>query len=444
MDFTQKVARFITDRHLLEPTQRVIVAVSGGVDSVVLLDAMQQLGYQCIVAHCNFHLRGADADADAEFVARLAQTYQIPFHRSDFDTKAIAAERKISIEMAARDLRYAWFEQLRHAEQCSAIAVAHHANDNAETVLMNLTRGTGINGWCGIQAKNGHIVRPLLGCTRAEIAAYAHTRQLPYRTDATNADTIYRRNFVRHNIVPLFEQLNPAFIDTIARNSEYAADIRLIFNTFVQNVQTQICHATTLGFEIDTTRLLQQPAPRTLLFEFIRPYGFNSDNADTLLNNIGGTSGATCLADNYQAVVGRGKIVIAPRTATNNDNAVYQITDSDTEIFCPIHLKIERLDTKPATLKTDAHTAYFDADKIRFPLTLRHWQQGDTFVPFGMHGHKKVSDLFVDKKLNLIEKSKVWIMTTNDVIMWVLGIRSDQRFRVTDSTRRVLRITFLA
>ena len=161
MDIKDKVARFIADRHLLDPQQKVIVAVSGGADSVVLLNLLQQLGYQCIVAHCNFHLRGADANADAEFVARLAHNYRLPFRSIDFDTNAVAAERKISIEMAARDLRYAWFGQLRQTEQCSAIAVAHHANDNAETVLMNLTRGTGINGLCGIQARNGHIVRPL-------------------------------------------------------------------------------------------------------------------------------------------------------------------------------------------------------------------------------------------------------------------------------------------
>ena len=443
MDIKDKVARFIADRHLLDPQQKVIVAVSGGADSVVLLNLLQQLGYQCIVAHCNFHLRGADANADAEFVARLAHDYRLPFRSIDFDTNAVAAERKISIEMAARDLRYAWFEQLRQTEQCSAIAVAHHANDNAETVLMNLTRGTGINGLCGIQARNGHIVRPLLCCTRAEITDYAHTHQLAYCTDATNADTIYRRNFVRHNIVPLFEQINPAFIETFGRSIDYANDIRLIVNTFVQNVQAQICRKTTLGLEIDTTRLLQQPAPRTLLFEFIRPYGFNSDTTDTLFNNIGGTSGTTCLSQTHQAVVSRNKIVIVPHT-NKPDDTTYHIGENDTEIFCPIHLKIERLDTMPATLKTDTHTAYFDADKIQFPLTLRHWQQGDTFVPFGMRGRKKISDLFVDKKLDLVEKSQTWLMTSNDQIMWVLGIQTDNRFRITSGTRHLIRITFLA
>ncbi|MGN0187036.1 MAG: tRNA lysidine(34) synthetase TilS [Paludibacteraceae bacterium] len=442
MDIKEKVARFINRQHLLAPTQRIVVAVSGGADSVVLLNILQQLGYQCIIAHCNFHLRGADADADADFVAQLARKYQIPFHRNDFDTNTIAAERKISVEMAARDLRYAWFEQLRLAEKCDAIAVAHHANDNAETVLLNMARGTGINGLCGIQAKNRHIVRPLLDCTRAEIIAYAHAHHLAYRTDATNAETIYRRNFVRHNIVPLFEQLNPAFIETIARNIEHTNDIRLIFNTFVQQTHDKICYDTPSGLHIDTEKLLQLPAPQTLLYEFIHPYGFNSDTVATLFNGIGGLSGISCLTEKYQAVVTRGKIIITPRSAT--DSNIYQITDSDTEIFQPLYLKIERLDTMPDTLKTDTHTAYFDADKIQFPLTLRHWQQGDTFVPFGMHGHKKVSDLFVDKKLNLIEKSKVWIMTSNDLIIWILGIRTDHRFRVTNRTRHLLRITFSA
>ncbi len=438
----KKVADFIDQHALLQPNERVLVAVSGGMDSVVLTDILVKLGYDCVLAHCNFHLRDADSDRDALFVEQLAENYGLSFRRIDFDTEKIAKQRKISIEMAARDLRYAWFEEIRQNEDCATIAVAHHANDSAETVLLNLTRGTGINGLCGILPKNGKIIRPLLCSKRDEIAKYATENELQFCTDKTNDDTKFRRNFVRHEIVPRLENLNPNFVETVAENARYLTDVKTIYETYLAEIRQKICTQTDAIFTIDTQELQHLPTPQTILFELLRNFGFNKEIVQSIFLSINGLNGKSFLSGNYEAVIERGKIVVKLR-AENDKKISFSIDETESELTQPIHLKIEKLEAIPEFEK-NPNIAYFDAEKLQFPLTLRHWQEGDTFVPFGMNGHKKVSDFFVDEKFSRHKKNETWFLISGNEILWIVGHRADNRFRVTKSTKNIIRLTFFS
>ena len=438
----QTIAAYIHAQNMPAPPAKILVTVSGGIDSVVLLDVLVQLGFRCVVAHCNFHLRGNDSDDDAKFVETKAQNYGIPFLRADFDTTKIAEQRKISIEMAARELRYAWFENIRKTEQCAAIAVAHNANDCAETLLLNIARGTGIDGMRGIQPVNGHIVRPLLCVTRKAIEDYAAQHTLEHRFDKTNDDTNIRRNFVRHKLLPLFEQINPAFVKTACNNAQNIAEAALIYHDRMAQIERETCKKMPNGnIEIDTKRLLKLPAPRTILFELLKPYRVPNNMADCIFDCINKTSGKTFATDSHRLIVDREKIVIAAHEKVCT--SVYRIQRDISEIHAPVHLKIERFDNTLPQLEKNPDIAYFDADKLKFPLVLRRWQTGDSFVPFGMTGRKKVSDLFVDCKFSLFDKENAWILTDeNDTIIWVVGLRADNRFRLTKSTKRALKLTY--
>ncbi len=421
------------------PPASLLVAVSGGIDSVVLLDVLLQMGYPCVVAHCNFHLRGDDSNQDAAFVEALAKKYGVPFRRIDFETEKVAHERKISIEMAARDLRYAWFADLLKTEKCTALAIAHNANDCAETMLLNLARGTGIDGLHGILPTNGEIIRPLLCCTRAEIEQYAESRHLQHREDRTNSDTAIRRNFVRHRLLPLFEEINPAFVPIMRRNAQNLTDVAEIYHFFIEKIREEICQNLPDGTtEIDTEKLLQQPASRTILYEILQPFGINSDTNDALFDSLHSVGATFCTAS-HRLLIDRGKIIVAPHNEIDANE--YQIAENQAEISIPISLKIEKIDDIPEISKSPK-MAYFDAEKVKFPLTLRRWRQGDAFVPFGMTGRKKVSDLFVDCKLSLFDKQNAWLLTSGNDILWVVGLRTDNRFRISKSTKTVLRLTY--
>lgn len=437
----QTIAAYMRAQKMPAPPAKILVAVSGGIDSVVLLDVLVRLGFQCVVAHCNFHLRGDDSDGDAQFVEALAQKYEIPLRRADFDTKKVAAERKISIEMAARDLRYTWFEQVRQEEECAATAIAHNANDSAETMLLNMARGTGIDGLRGIPAVNGDIVRPLLCVTRETIENYAERHALQHRFDATNDNTKIRRNFVRHKLMPLFEQINPAFVVTMRSNAQNMVDVATIYHEHIAQVGREICQTDQNGcIEIDTAQLLRQSAPRTILFELLKPYQVKSDMADAIFDSLGRISGKTFNTPSHRLLVNRGKVVIAAQGRAST--SIYQIQRNKAEITSPIHLKIDHFDYTLPRLEESPNIAYFDADKVKFPLMLRRWQMGDSFFPLGMMGRKKVSDLFVDCKLSRFDKENAWILTSGGKIIWVVGLRIDNRFCLTKSTKKTLKLTY--
>ena len=423
------------------------MAVSGGPDSIVLLDALHREGFSIVVAHCNFHLRGEASDADAAFVRSLADKYQVPYCQADFDTIAIAEERKISIEMAARDLRYEWFEQMADEHDCALIAVAHNADDVVETFFLNLTRGSGLQGLSGMAELRGRVVRPLLRVSRKQIMEYIAEYQLQYRIDATNQETIYTRNKIRHNILPQFEEINPSFLNTMANNMHFIASAQSIVEAYASEAYNRVV---TVGNErviFNLQELRKCQGVDTLLFLWLTPYGFSSEVIMQLYRSLDDISGKQFYSATHRIVLEREHLECTMHNAQCTTNGLdlqqkmhnTQCTIDETQITInePIKLEIQEVDVADFELIKSVNVACLDANKLHYPLQLRHWQQCDWFVHFGMKGRKKLSDFFVDKKFTTSEKEQLWLLVSGDDIVWVVGHRVDARYAVTEKTKRV-------
>ena len=423
------------------------MAVSGGPDSIVLLDALHREGFSVVVAHCNFHLRGEASDADAAFVRSLADKYQVPYCQADFDTIAIAEERKISIEMAARDLRYEWFEQMADEHDCALIAVAHNADDVVETFFLNLTRGSGLQGLSGMAELRGRVVRPLLRVSRKQIMEYIAEYQLQYRIDATNQETIYTRNKIRHNILPQFEEINPSFLNTMANNMHFIASAQSIVEAYASEAYNRVVTVDDERVIFNLQELRKCQGVDTLLFLWLTPYGFSSDVIMQLYRSLDDISGKQFYSATHRIVLEREHLECTMHNAQCTTNGLdlqqkmhnTQCTIDETQITInePIKLEIQEVDVADFELIKSVNVACLDANKLQYPLQLRHWQQGDWFVPFGMKGRKKLSDFFVDKKFTTSEKEQLWLLVSGDDIMWVVGHRVDARYAVTEKTKRV-------
>ena len=417
----KKVAQYIDNEHLFSSKAHIIVALSGGADSVALLHILHTLGYNCEAAHCNFHLRKEESDRDERFVRDLCATMKIPLHIVHFETEQYATENKISIEMAARELRYRWFAEIKKQTNADVIAVAHHQDDSVETVLLNLIRGTGINGLLGIRPKNGDIVRPLLCIDRKEIIDYLQSTGQQYVTDSTNLQDEYTRNKIRLNLLPLMQEINPAAKEHIIDTSNYLNDVVRIYNKGIDEGKQRIMEKG----NIRITALLNEPAPETLLFEILYPLGFNPAQTKNILTAL-----------NKQA----GKQFISKEGWRITKDREYLLIDKKEEKEYPPFklIREEREYTRDFIISRDKHIAYFDADKLVAKLSLRKWQTGDTFIPFGMKGKKKVSDYLTDRKFSVIRKEQQWILCCGDKIAWVIGERTDNRFRIDGNTKRVI------
>ena len=431
------VRRQIQQCASLQVAKRLLVAVSGGPDSVVLLDALHREGFFVVIAHCNFHLRGEASNEDAAFVKSLAAKYQVPYCQVDFDTEKVAAERKISIEMAARDLRYEWFSQMADEHNCDLIAVAHNADDTVETFFLNLTRGSGLQGLSGMAQLRGKIVRPLLKVSRKQIMEYIAEYNLQYRIDATNLETIYTRNKIRHNLIPQFEEINPSFLNTMANNMRFIASAQSIVEAYAAEAYKKVVKIENECVIFDLKALKQCQGIDTLLFIWLTPYGFSSDVIMQLYHSLfDNLSGKQFFSPTHRIVLERESIELELIQSKDAIHCVF-IEQEETSLDSPIHLEIKEVDIADFELIKSANVACFDADKLQYPLILRRWQQGDWFIPFGMKGRKKLSDFFVDKKFSTIEKEQLWLLTSGDDIVWVVGHRVDARYAVTDKTQRV-------
>lgn len=399
----QKVQKYILDHKLLNEGDNVLVALSGGADSVVLLYLLRACGYACEAAHCNFHLRGEESMRDQRFTERLCANWGIPLHVKDFATTEYAKENGISIEMAARELRYSWFETLLETKGYAAIAVAHHQNDQAETLLLNLQRGTGIRGLCGMRPKNGHIVRPLLSVTRKEIETFCQENGLAYITDSTNADTTYKRNAIRALLRNAGETDIRHYAETASRMQAYQA----------------LLEALLFGTPIDGK------AEEALIYELLAPYGFNASQADDILRSLP-SSGKRFEAASYIATIDHGELSVVSRK---------QQEETVPSLLRAIRPRMPKEHFPSAT----DDWALVDADSLTGPITLRHWKAGDTFCPItsGRRISKKLQDFFCDQKLSLAEKEAVWLVCSGEDIVWIVGHRLDDRFKVTDRTRTI-------
>ena len=434
----EKVRSYIKENRLLKPDDRVIVGLSGGMDSMTLIDVLLSLGYNCMAVHCNFHLRGEESERDAAFVEQWCESAKVGLVSVDFDTYRYAAEHKISIEMAARELRYKWFEDIRKEHHADAIAVAHHRDDLAETVLLNLIRGTGIRGLSGISPKNNFIVRPLLGVSRDEIEAYVDERKLPFIFDSSNSDDAFVRNFLRLNVIPLLEKINPSVKNSIYRTAQHVGEARKIYDFYVENQKKAIF----AGNRINIDKLKTTLSPATMLFEILSPFGFNASVIEDICQCLDSIPGKVFYSNDYRLIKDRKDLILDKISDENFSQREYAIDKVSQEITDPIRLKISLLSGN-ITINKDARFLYADADKLSFPLTLRKWQPGDWFIPFGMKGRKKLSDFFTDRKFSLPDKENAWVLTSDEDIVWVVGERSDDRFKITESTENVLVMEFI-
>ena len=433
----RRVQSFIDRHELLSRSDLHLVGVSGGADSVALLLILRELGYQIEAAHCNFRLRGDESDRDEQFVRELCDRLNIPLHLIHFDTKEYASLHQVSIEMAARDLRYGYFRQLCQDIGAADVCIAHHANDAVETLLMNLLRGAGIHGLTGIRPKNGIVRRPLLCIHRRNITDYLDSIGQPYITDSSNLVPDVVRNKIRLQVLPLLEEIAPGAAMNIDKTANYLCEAEKVFQGEIEREQGALLNADKTAVEIALLR--QLPSPSSFLHEWLAPMGFNSSQTEQLLSCLG-EPGREFSSPSHMLVVDRNQLVVEPhaepmKTLKIPEAGTYRIDDHT-------KLRIEMLDD--VTISKTADCASLDADKVKFPLMLRQVEQGDRFVPFGMKGSKLVSDFLTDQKLNMLDKRRQLALTdATGAIVWLVGRRTDNRFCVVDETTKVMRITLV-
>ena len=434
-----KISDFIQEQGLCGPQHRLLAAVSGGIDSAVLCDALSRLGFFFAVAHCHFGLRGEEADADETFVKKLAKKYKVPFYSEHFRAREFAEAQKVSVQMAARTLRYAWFARIRQQEGYDFIVTAHHSNDTAETVLLNLTKGTGIAGFHGIPARNGSVIRPLLCLNKAEIQAYVAKRGLVWREDSSNTSIKYQRNLIRQEVIPLLKNINPNFERTLQQTVTKMQGVEAVFQAYVAQARQQALRQENDVAFMDIASLRQLTGLPVVLHEILRPFQFSYAVTAEVIASFQAISGKIFFSPTHVLVKDRDQLVLTPRSLTDYVN--YRISKDqrilETGTF---RLHLRQVPAEEHVLNKNPQIAALDAELLQFPLQLRKWQEGDWFMPLGMTGKKKLSDFLIDRKVPLNLKEQVLVLVSGQAVAWVVGFRPDNRFKITSQTRRVLEI----
>jgi tRNA(Ile)-lysidine synthase len=434
-----QLINFIRDNHLFSQGDSILVGVSGGIDSVVLLDLLDKAGFSVAIAHCNFRLRGAESDADEQLVGDLAKKYDVRIFKTSFDTAGYARENKVSIEMAARDLRYQWFETIRLNHHYKCIAVAHHRDDQIETFFLNLARGTGLTGLTGMHPIYGKVVRPLLFASRSQIELYRHENHLEFREDASNQSLDYQRNKIRHTLLPVMETLNPSFREGLIRTMSYLNDISGICDSAITQAWERVALRKGSDYLISISELKLLEPLSTYLFEFLKSFGFNSMVIGDIASSLDGMSGKQFISPTHRLVRDRELLILSPLGKDGRDH--FYLEEGRGELVLPLHLKIEISEIKDRFRIPDSRfVACIDRDKVQFPLLIRKWQRGDYFKPLGMNGFKKISDFFIDSKLSLPEKENVWIVANGEQVVWIIGHRLDDRYKITPLTQNILKL----
>lgn len=431
-------------RHaLFSHDDKILLTVSGGVDSMVMLALFVEAGYNIGVAHCNFLLRGAESDEDEATVTAEAAKYSVPFYNKRFDTQAEMERTGESMEMAARRLRYEWFEQLCEEHGYTTIAIAHHIDDSIETFFINLLRGTGLRGLTGITRQRGNIVRPLLFAERKEILEYAVAHKIPYREDSSNRSTKYLRNKIRLGLLPMIREINPRFTSIMRGNLYRLSDAQRFIEAGIAKIKEQVLESCN-GIDRIHTSLIEPHFPQEfVIYEILNSvYGFKGDVVDELYKAlVSGSSGKRFYAREHMACIDRSDIVIS---AIADDDPCQTLVEREAiRSYCGNSvLYYEHTDIDNVSdYNAPQEIAYLDEQKLSYPLTLRRWQEGDSFIPFGMMGRKKVSDFLTDRKMSVVEKSRQFVLVSGEDIVWVVGCRIDDRYRVTNRTEDILKIT---
>lgn len=438
----ERFLAYINKNELPGPENPVLLAVSGGIDSMAMAHLFLSAGYKPAIAHCNFKLRGKESDGDQEFVRKFALDKGLEFFTTDFQTRTIAKEKNISIQMAARDMRYSWFHELAKENAFSHIAIAHNRDDLVETFMINLARGTGIHGLTGIKLKAGKIIRPLLFAERSEIEQYVQNEQIAYREDSSNAETKYLRNKIRHHIIPLFKSLNPAFTDTILNETVIFQSVENLYRQKLNELKDKTMIIKQDEIRLNITLLRKENITVPLLFDLLEDYNFSYGTISDMLESLDKEPGKMFYSDNYEAVKDRTDLII--RKITQTDQKEYFIYQDTREYSSPLQMHFRVLDNNPFyKIQHESSTAQLDLEELEFPLKLRHWKKGDYFHPLGLKGKKKLSDFFIDKKINLLDKHKQWILISGENIVWVVGQQIDDRYKITSATRKILQIELI-
>lgn len=440
----EKFRAYIKEDALIEHGNRILLAVSGGVDSMVMMALFVREGYNVGVAHCNFQLRGDESFDDETLVREQAEKFGLPFYNMRFDTLAEMERTGESVQLAARRLRYGWFNELGREYGYDTIAIAHHADDSIETFFINLLRGTGLKGLTGIHKVNGHIIRPLLFASRREILDYAHANGIPFREDSSNRSTKYLRNKIRLGIVPLLRDINPRFTELMGKNISRITDAQLFINRCIDRLREEVVVSENGMAVVDPSKIDDQMPVNFVIYELMNSqYGFKGDVVDSLVDALqkgDESTGKRFYSRDYVAYIDRGRILIAP--IEESDACCTLISSEQHRSYCGnsvltfIHTDIDNIEN----LAQPSNIALLDMDKLQFPLTVRRWQDGDVFVPFGMNNRKKMSDFLIDEKVSAAEKRRQFVVVSGEDIVWVIGRRIDNRFRVDSSTENILKI----
>jgi len=418
--------------------KKLLIAISAGIDSVVLLHLLHSLKFNISLAHCNFQLRGKESDKDEAFVRKLAKELKVPIFTQSFETAGYANKQKLSIQLAARELRYKWFEEVLKINGLDFVLTAHHADDDLETFLINTTRGTGLDGLTGIPERNGNILRPLLPFSRTQIEQYAKEKGITWREDQTNLEINYLRNKIRHKIIPVLKEINPALLSSFKTTLENLKGSRQIIDDKISELSNDLVIKDGNELKLDIDQITKLSNPKAYLFELLKPYGFTEWN--DVRDLLDAQSGKKILSSTHQLVKDRKHLLLVAYFEDDKNKGVYKVKKGDLYFHEEdIKMKFTYLTNTHTTINNN-NVAFLDLRNLKFPLTVRKWEKGDYFYPLGMKGKKKLSKYFKDEKISILDKEKIWLLCSEDQVAWVVGKRLDDRFRITDKTKNILKI----
>ena len=445
---------YINEQKLFDPTDKILLTVSGGKDSVTMFNLFCRANIGFAVAHCNFQLRGEDSDGDEKFVEELCRSNGIDFHSTRFETKKFVKENNVSTQMAARTLRYEWFGKIRQEFGYAYIATAHHLNDSIETVLLNLTKGTGIAGLRGILPKRGFIIRPLLFASREQIDSYVDDNQVVWREDSSNVSDDYQRNLMRHQVVPLLKKINPNFDETFARNLERLQSVDVDFRKNLNSFKNTVMHEENEVVFLKIAHIKYYESAAYFLEELLKDFGFNYFQSKEIYHSLDGLSGKVFHSSTHTLLKDREDLIITRPSVTLREREQKEICHPVGESWEGLHevifegkslrFSVVEIADFEANFTQNSTTLFVDYDKITFPLILRTWHEGDWFIPLGMKGRKKISDFLIDKKISINLKKVIFLLTSMDNVLWVVGHRADDRFKITEVTKRVFKVEIIS
>jgi tRNA(Ile)-lysidine synthase len=455
MDLLKEFNQYIKQQNLFQPKDKLLLAVSGGVDSVVLCELCKQAGFDFVIAHCNFQLRGAESERDENFVKELGKKYTVEVLVKKFDTEKYAEENKLSIQVAARNLRYKWFDEILKSSTANRqlptahcplpianwLLTAHHANDNVETLLMNFFKGTGINGLKAILPKHNNIIRPLLFAKKEELIAFATANKLAFVEDSSNASDKYTRNYFRNELIPGLQKVFPQVEENLLNNVQRFREIEMLYQQSINLHKKKLLEQKGNEMHIPVLKLLKAEPLNTIVYEIIKDFGFKAHQTEDVTALLKSESGKYIQSASHRIIKNRNWLIITSNQTMEAANILIEHEGSIE--FAGGSLQLKKILNIQSSILNDRLVAQLNADEIKFPLLLRKWKKGDYFYPLGMQKKKKLSRFFIDQKLSLTQKEKTWVIEIDKKISWVVGLRIDDRFKITDKTKNILQITLV-